>query len=229
MELRYSAAVNSLSAALIMVFSPFVCRFRGQNAIFSASLGIIIYTIVKSIVVECGWGFAVTVGVSVGLLIESSVILFGIILFTEFDRVLRKNNNKKYLPTICVIMICTGKWLTHDFNVIPDAGAFVVGNGGELALLSCAVYVIGKETEVTNATILAAFSAVCAAGCFATEMFLAMFVNSSEYITAPLLIALGCSALLVEFINSIKNKSGISAIGFVSGLMLSCCIDALTG
>ena len=85
MELRYSAAVNSLSAALIMVFSPFVCRFRGQNAIFSASLGIIIYTIVKSIVVECGWGFAVTVGVSVGLLIESSVILFGIILFTEFD------------------------------------------------------------------------------------------------------------------------------------------------
>ena len=77
------AAACVLSAAAVMLLSPWICRSWENSRVFSAAQGIILYAIVKSIIVECGWGFAAAAGVRPGLMLEAIAMCGGLTIFGE--------------------------------------------------------------------------------------------------------------------------------------------------
>ena len=102
------AAACVLSAAAVMLLSPWICRSWENSRVFSAAQGIILYAIVKSIIVECGWGFAAAAGVRPGLMLEAIAMCGGLTIFGELGGVLQKENRSRILPAAAVILFCAG-------------------------------------------------------------------------------------------------------------------------
>lgn len=230
MSVQYSAAACVLSAAAVMLVSPPLSRTGRKSGIFSASLGIILYRIVKSIIVECGWEFAASAGIRTGLAIEMLTMCCGIVLFGELEKMLPEGQNESsHLPVASVIMLSAGKGLLCDAALVPSAVEFVIGRAVGIALISSAVYITGADREPQDAQSLTVFGVVCAVGSFAAESLLGLSGCRESSPAAPLLMMLGCCGLMRGFAEGIRNAPQISPAGFAAGMFLSYGFDCLAG
>ena len=229
MELKNTAAACVLSLAAVMLISPLLSRAGKRGSIFSAALGIILYRIVKSIIVECGWGFAAAAGIRQGLALEALAMCCGIVLFGELGRNRQTKTRTMNLPAASVIMLCAGKGLLCQANLIPSDVEFILGRAAGIALTAIAVYIADEDMESPDAQSLSSFAAVCAARSFAAEWLLGLFGCRASSPAAPFLIMLGCCELMVVFAGGVKNHKEAEPWGFAAGLLLSYGFDSLTG
>ena len=230
MSINISAASNVLSAAAVMLISPLLCKTERKEGIFSASLGIILYRIVKSIIVECGWEFAAAAGVRTGILLEAASMCCGLVLFSEMGKAIQKQGyNTNNLPASAVIMLCVGKGLLVDSRLVPSSVEFIIGHAAESALMATSVCIAGNQGEAPDAKTITAFAVVCSAGSFAVELLLWRTACAAPSAAAPFLIMLSCCELMCVFAGGMKNSPAISPFGFAAGLLLSYGFDCLTG
>lgn len=232
MELKYAAAACLLSIAAVMLISPLLCRSQRQCGIFSAALGIIIFRIVKSIFVECGWELAAAAGTNTGLFLEALMMGCGIVFFYEINKVFSESGSKKVFSSVGAVMVCTGKGLMLDSRLMSDGAVFIVGRASVIALLTFAVYYVREDSGERQAKSLSGFTAICAIISLLPELLTRQYVHSETKPSAAMLIMLGCCELMFELSNALKNMkntSEISAAGLAAGIMLSCGLESLAG
>ena len=223
------AAACVLSAAAVMLLSPWICRSWENSRVFSAAQGIILYAIVKSIIVECGWGFAAAAGVRPGLMLEAIAMCGGLTIFGELGGVLQKENRARILPAAAVILFCAGKGMLTDPGLVPSSAAYVTGRASVAALVTAAAFIVCNDGRPADARSVTCFAAVCQAGSFAAESLLRQAETEAPSLLAPFLIMMSCCGLTFVFSRGMKNAPVISASCFAAGLLLLYGFDCMTG
>ena len=223
------AAACVLSAAAVMLLSPWLCRSWANSRVFSAAQGIILYAIVKSIIVECGWGFAAAAGVRPGLMLEAIAMCGGLTIFGELGGVLQKENRSRILPAAAVILFCAGKGMLTDPGLVPSSAAYVTGRASVAALVTAAAFIVCNDGRPADARSVTCFAAVCQAGSFAAESLLRQAETEAPSLLAPFLIMMSCCGLTFVFSRGMKNAPVISASCFAAGLLLLYGFDCMTG
>lgn len=223
------AAACVLSAAAVMLLSPWICRSWENSRVFSAAQGIILYAIVKSIIVECGWGFAAAAGVRPGLMLEAIAMCGGLTIFGELGGVLQKENRSRILPAAAVILFCAGKGMLTDPGLVPSSAAYVTGRASVAALVTAAAFIVCNDGRSADARSVTCFAAVCQAGSFAAESLLRQAETEAPSLLAPFLIMMSCCGLTFVFSRGMKNAPVISASCFAAGLLLLYGFDCMTG
>lgn len=223
------AAACVLSAAAVMLLSPWICRSWENSRVFSAAQGIILYAIVKSIIVECGWGFAAAAGVRPGLMLEAIAMCGGLTIFGELGGVLQKENRSRILPAAAVILFCAGKGMLTDPGLVPSSAAYVTGRASVAALVTAAAFIVCNDGRPADARSVTCFAAVCQAGSFAAESLLRQAETEAPSLLAPFLIMMSCCGLTFVFSRGMKNAPVISASCFAAGLLLLYGFDCMTG
>ena len=233
MPITYCAAACLVSVAAALLLS-FACSRPGRkDGMFSAALGIIVFRIVKSMIVECGWGFAAVAGTTNGLVLESLLTLCGLFFFSEVaesgKRMKKAEVSHRLLSVTGVTLICAGKGMLFDGRLISDAAAFIAGKAAGIALLSWAVFLTEEESarDVWRAPSL--WAAVCPVGSFVLECSVRPLSGSGEVASAPLLILFGSCALLCRLPERMAAWQKPSSAGLATGLLLSYAFDCLTG
>ena len=229
MRINEPAVSWAVSAAVVMTLAPFAVRSRRQCGIFSVSVGIIMYTIAKSIIVECGWGFAAVSGVVPGVLFEATVMCCGIILLREMKAVIASEKSNAVVNSAAVIMVCAGKNILFDYMLIPDRKVFLLGHALQMASLTTAVYYVSNEPCERKVSSLAAFGGISAFAGWAAVIILRNSGISGNPIAAPMMIMLGVCVLVSRLAVRMKDSGEISAAGFAAGLMMSYSFDCMTG
>lgn len=228
MYFRYSVASGILSAAAVMLAFPLIGRTRWKNGIFSAYLGIIIFRIVKSVIVECGWGFAAAAGIRTGLILESLAMCCGLVLFREVGELSHSENELScFSPAASVILFCSGKGIMSDISLAPSAAEYIIGRAAVAALVSISVFQLNDEGNYYDHTSMIKFSLICNAGSIVLEYLLRMWTGCEQSVSAPFLIMLSCCGLLYTFAEGIKNASQIAPIGFATGILISYGFDCV--
>ena len=223
------AAACVLSAAAVMLLSPWICRSWENSRVFSAAQGIILYAIVKSIIVECGWGFAAAAGVRPGLMLEAIAMCGGLTIFGELGGVLQKENRSRILPAAAVILFCAGKGMLTAPGLVPSSAAYVTGRASVAALVTAAAFIVCNDGRPADARSVTCFAAVCQAGSFAAESLLRQAETEAPSLLAPFLIMMSCCGLTFVFSRGMKNAPVISASCFAAGLLLLYGFDCMTG
>ena len=228
MILKYAAAKGMLSFAALMLLAPFLLRARRREGVFSAAVGIILYTVVKSIIVECGWGFSAAGGVYAGLAAEAVMLGCGIAFFSQLRIALSGRSGEAVYSCLGVVLVLTGQNMLADIHLIPYMAGFTVGQSAVSALLVASVYLISDACEEKSGAYLAASGAACAIVCFASDVLVGQAIGKDCTIFAPMLIMAGCCNLTVFLSAALKKcRRDLSAGGLAAGFMLSYCFDCL--
>ena len=226
--MKYAAATGILSVAAVMLFSPFLFRAGQKRGIISAAVGIIIYTIVKSIFVECGWGLAASAGTYAGLIAETVMVGLGIAFFSELNKAMADKNGTAWFFFLGVILVAAGKNLSVDYMLIPDISAFIVGRAAQSAMLVVSACLVSDRAGREGFSFPAVWAVVCVSISTLAGLPAGRMPEGVVSAVAPMLILTGCCHLTVVLSGSVDALSEISAGGLAAGFMLSYCFDCLT-
>ncbi|MEE3404036.1 MAG: hypothetical protein VZR73_08135 [Acutalibacteraceae bacterium] len=228
MQIKYAAISCAMSLTVIMLLSPLISRKGDNRRVFSTGTGIIIYRIVKSIFVECGWGFAAASGVLAGLFFETAAMGMGMLMCKELRKAPAVHGDNIYLSGTGIIMILAGNKLLYDYSVSHDIVTRMIGESGSLALLACAVYNAGKKDDERSASGLVGFGAICSTASAAAFVLLNQILCLSQNSFAvPLLIMIGVCAMIPNCVDFSQSGEKMSPTYFAGGLMLAYGLDCM--
>lgn len=226
MFMQYSLAKAMLSASFTALLSPFLSRTGQSGRLFSAAVGIILYTIVKSIIVECGWGFASAAGIFGGMVAEIVLLGCGIAFFSEVKDILRAGRGKDCFPFAGVALFLAGKGMLTEWNVIPDMAVFTVGNAAVVAILAASAYLVSSDGGEESRWLFPAAGTACGLAAVIPELMLGRHEDGPAF-SATLLMLAGCCHLTVLLADSLNHDRDLSAGGLAAGFMLSYGFDCL--
>lgn len=232
MYLKYMlvSCVMSLSIAALLA----VPVSRGKNAIhradiFSASLGIIIFVCVKSIFAECGWGFAALFGVFSGLTAQLAMTLGAFVFFRELRGSNFLGRGGSAARDIALLCFGIGRNLMCDLSVVSDFSLYLLGEAAEFAILITAALALDENAEHWNVTkrtgAAAAVIIIKATVCVTVRRQAAW---NAEF-AGLVLLTLGISGMVCEFVGALRQKRAISAGGFAAGFTAALCVTTLFG
>lgn len=210
-----------------MLLSPVILRARQKSGIISAAIGIILYTIVKSIFVECGWGLALAAGPFAGFFAETVMLGCGIAFFRELKKAIPTEHGTSRLFCVGVILIMAGKNLSVDYRVIPDISVFILGRAAQFAMLIVSAYLVSDEAETKEIPFLSVLAVISVSINTLAALIAGQIQESSVSTVAPMLILTGCCHLTVEVSGAVNAFRVISPGGLAAGFMLSYCFDCL--
>lgn len=228
MFMQYSLAKAMLSASFTALLSPFLSRTGQSGRLFSAAVGIILYTIVKSIIVECGWGFASAAGIFGGMVAEIVLLGCGIAFFSEVKDILRAGRGKACFRFVGAALFLAGKGLLTDWRVIPERAVFTVGSAAEFALLAGSAYLVSSDGGEESGWLLPAAGAVCGLAAAIPETLAEGLREGGFPLLTPLLMLAGCCQLTVLLADGLNRDRDLSAGGLAAGFMLSYGFDCMT-
>lgn len=219
--MKYSAALWMMSVSAAAVLSQILCRCGRRMGIYSAALGIILYRIVKSIFVECGWCLAAFAGSAVGFVLEASVMCWIMLLFRGRDR-----KGRGMHSYVGVTMTCAGEMLMWNSALSPSLAASLVCRSLQLAMLASAAdftlsYGFNLRREEESGGLPLGFSLVSLTASFGLMLAVRCVTGNAVEPAAPLIIMPGVCALLYLFAGCVKESPELSAGGFAAGLLLS--------
>ena len=163
MPITYCAAACLVSVAAALLLS-FACSRPGRkDGMFSAALGIIVFRIVKSMIVECGWGFAAVAGTTNGLVLESLLTLCGLF----FDAAAFIAGKAAGIALLSWAVFLTEEESARDVWRAPSLWAAVCPVGS--FVLECSVRPLSGSGEVASAPLLILFGS-CALLCRLPEI-----------------------------------------------------------
>ncbi len=227
MQVKYWAVSGLLAVTAVMMCAPFLLRIRRRNLIFSACLGIILYRIVKSIFVECGWGFAACSGVLAGGLLEAGAMCGGLFLFRELRGGYSGETGGRLISGAGVTFIIAGNHLLIQYSLVNNTAVCLLGESAGAALLACSVFLAAAGEEGIHAGQMASFTAICA-GAGLVLAFILQMTTDGGGMTSPMLMMLGVCALMTCLEDCLRSKPEISASGFACGIMLAYCFDCMS-
>lgn len=225
-ELKYAIISGVLALSLAIMTGVPMSHSRKTTDFFSASMGIIICTCVKSIFVDCGWGFASIFGTGVGLAVELTVMLASLAFFRELYR-----DSLWCVGSVPVAgigaLICfgTGRFLWQWSCASEDRVLFVAARATELALLLLSLWQLSSDEICKGISLFIRNSA-------AVTMLTVFLICVVDYLdgdfSAVALMTIGTSGMLAAFAVSARQKREISPSCFALGVMAALCLDSLT-
>lgn len=232
MVLKYVLVPCMTSLSITALLAVPACRAKNAENradIFSASLGIIIFVCVKSIFVDCGWGFAALFGVLSGFAAQLAMTLGAFVFFRELrgsDFLGRGGHAAQNMGLLCFGI---GRNLMVDYAAVSDISFYLLGEAAEFAILIIAGLLSDRDAEGrgaadltgTAAGILLMKAAVCA--------ILRQRAGFDGAFAGLVLLTVGISGLVCEFVGAIRQEQAISAGGFAAGFTAALCVTTLFG
>lgn len=223
------SCVMSLSGAALLAVSA--CRAKNAKNcadIFSAALGIMIFVCVKSIFVDCGWGFAALFGVLSGLAAQLAMTLGAFIFFRELRGAVLERDGHAARNT-ALLCFGIGRNLMADYAAVLDLPLYLLGEAEEFTLLIMAGLLLDSDAKGrgvadltgTAAVILLMKAAVCAV--------VRLRAGFDGEFAGLVLLTVGISGLVCEFVGALKPERTISAGGFAAGFTAALCVTTLFG
>ena len=224
------AASCGLSFAVVVLIGVPMGRAKREEEVYSASLGIMIFGCVKMVLVECGWGFAALFGVGTGLSIQLVLMLGGFFFFHQLRETQLPLSSGSFVLN-CGMLLCTGVgqtgWRREETGGVP--GVYVIGEALHFALLILSVLWMEEESSQTAAGRWAAAAAVVLVLKGAGTWLLSAFCGDESAFAALLLMTLGVSGLLCEFVCAVERARTLSSTGFAVGMAAAFCVGSLMG
>ena len=227
MEWPLTLASGLMSCSLLMLLMAPARRLRNHNGISSACLGIILYRIVRCVFAECGWDFAAIAGTGTGLLLEACILCGGTLLFGSIQSSGKETRNTM-IPVAGAVMMCVGRNLSTDFPLASDTAACVAGNAMMTALLIGAVFRCADDSGSEREGVAAFLPVFCAAVGSGMPLPLRCSGWEGAQSAAPLLSALGVSAVIAALPDHPAAVKEVSAGGLSAGMMISYALDCMS-
>lgn len=232
MVLNYVLVSCVMSLSIVALLSVFACRgknVKNRADIFSASLGIIIFVCVKSIFVDCGWGFAAFFGVLSGFAAQLAMTLGAFVFFRELrgsDFLGKGSNMARNIALLCFGI---GRNLMCDTATVADFSLYLLGEATEFAVIITAGLLLYQEEEGRGAADLTGTAAaILIMKAVACVILRRRAVFDGEF-AGLVLLTLGISGLVCEFVGAVRQERAVSAGGFAAGFTAALCVTTLLG
>lgn len=222
----------SLSISGLLAVAAARTEKKRRDDIFSASLGIIIFVCVKSIVTDCGWSFAALFGVPCGFAAQMGMTLGAFVFFRELrrsERAAARLGSERLAGAAALLCFGVGRNLMCDYGVVADPSLYVLGEAAEYALLTAAVQMSGEEGDQrtaphmirTAATVIGSKTAVC--------VLLRLRYDFHGTFGGTVLLTVGIAGLVYQFAYALGQDREVTAGGFAAGFAAALCTASLLG
>lgn len=232
MDLKYVLVSCIMSLSIAGLLAITACRAKnakGNTDIFSASLGIIIFVCVKSIFTDCNWGFAALFGVVSGFAAQIAMTLGSFLFFRELRASAINDKFGNITRDACLVCFGIGRNLICDYSALSDISLYLFGESVEFAVIILAVLILDKEPELRSevgliksaAAIIAIKAAVCSV--------LRIRAGFNGEFAGIVMLTVGISGMVCEFVKALRQDRSISAGGFAAGFTAALCVTTLFG
>ncbi len=232
MYLKYVlvSCIMSISVvSLLIVPAVRVKSVKSRTQIFSSSLGIIIFICVKSIFTDCGWGFAAIFGVISGFMAQLAMTLGAFVFFRELCISDFKDKGDVVARNTALICFGVGRNLICDYSALSDISLYIFGEAAEFAVIILAMLMLDEDYKFGGVIGLTE----SAAGIIVIKAVICVILRlrggfDSEF-AALVMITVGISGMVYEFVRMLRLHHSISVGGFAAGFMAALCITTLLG
>ncbi len=222
----------SLSITGLLIIAAVRTGRRRREDFFSASLGIIIFVCVKSIVTDCGWGFAALFGIPHGP-VAQLCLTFGAFFFFRTLRCTGGTDalefGNHFTENASLLCFAIGRNLLCDDTTVANLSLYLLGEAAELALMTTAVQLINGEETPPKVPIVMERAAMLIGIKTVICTILRQQAGQQREFSGVVLITIGLTGLVCEFVDAISPGREIKPGGFAAGFTAALCMTALFG
>lgn len=229
MNFIYILISSLLSISMIAIISIFTKRIHSSSVIFSASAGIIIFSCVKGIFAECGWGFAALFGVKTGIVVQVILFAAGVFFFLELADERKSAIKESSLPSFCALT-CFGlsQCMLRDYSTLYGAELYIFADAAEFAFIALSLgYMSSESNGNKSAVTVAKASLILIMRTIVVLIYRSVCQTANEF-AALVLLLMGMAGFICEFASAFGERQDISAVGLAAGVTISFCISSIS-
>ena len=223
----YQAASCLMSFGAAVLAAAALRGRRRTASGLSFGTGILLYHVVRTLLVECGWGFAALFGGAGGLWVQVLWLLLSALFFREWKAARKPDFRRSAAELAALASLQTGRLLLMDMSLPSDPAAALTGEALSFALLLTAVCDRPSEdapSDGKGAFLFRTAGRACAVTLAAGLGSRLLRVGSAP--AAPVLLTFGAAGLLAVLSERLPGYGSVSPVGLTAGLAAAFCVDA---